>query len=270
MVLIQAWQINSDLSENSHLRFDRVCNQLESISACDFLVLPELWAEGAFNLGDIKDQTQNFELNKLFQLAALKQMWIWTGTFLTDDDTKVKNRGFLINPNGELVLHYDKNKIFTISGNEGKFVSSGVEIPLVKINNFRTAFLTCFDLRFSDIFEELASHGVELIVISAAWPLSRIDHWKILLAARAVECQSFVLGCNGEGIQMQETLGGQTSLFDPNGVKVQEVAGSTIEKRLYEIDMEILTESRTRFPFQQFRRTDRGDKNFLRVREYKT
>ena len=268
MVRIEAWQINSDISENSHLRFNRVCNQLDKVSKCDFLVLPELWAEGAFNLGEARDHSQDFELDTLFQIAALKKMWIWTGTFLTNDDKKVKNRGFLVSPSGELILHYDKNKIFTISGNEGKIVSGGAEIPLILINNFRTAFLTCFDLRFSNIFEELASHGVELIVISAAWPLSRIDQWKILLAARAVECQAFVLGCNGEGIQLQETLGGETMMFDPNGVKVKKLPESRNNRMIYHVDRELLIESRQRFPFQQFRQTDRPDGNSPRVREY--
>jgi len=238
------------------------------MSKCEFLVLPELWAEGAFNLGEVRDYSQDFELDKLCQIAALKKMWIWTGTFLINDEKKVRNRGFLVSPSGELILHYDKNKIFTISGNEGKIVSGGAEIPLICINNFRTAFLTCFDLRFSNIFEELASHGVELIIISAAWPLSRINQWKILLAARSVECQAFVLGCNGEGTQIQETLGGESMLFDPNGARVNELPESIHERRIYQLDRELLIDSRQKFPFQLFKQTDQTDDNFPRVREY--
>jgi omega-amidase len=255
-VRIEAWQVTSEVSENPHVRFDRVCKELMKFTDCEFLVLPELWAEGAFNLTDTRDDSPEFDLTRLFEIAISKKIWIWTGTFLIKDQGSIKNRGFLIAPNGKPVLRYDKCKVFSISGNEGNFVSSGDHIPVISLNGFLTAFLTCFDLRFATLFHALAMRGVELVIISAAWPLKRISHWDKLLAARSIECQAYVLGCNGEGLQSDEMLGGGTKLYDPNGNEVRKALGSKKERGIFQIEKKVLLESRLDFPFLEFLRND--------------
>ncbi len=57
----------------------------------------------------------------------------------------------------------------------------------------------CYDLRFPEVFRKLALAGSRLIIIPAEWPSSRIEHWRVLLQARAIENQVFIVGVNCTG-----------------------------------------------------------------------
>ena len=75
----------------------------------------------------------------------------------------------------------------------------------------------CYDLRFPEIFRTCAVEGAELILLVAEWPRQRIEHWKILLQARAIENQCFIAAVNKSGTSMGAALGGNSALINPMG-----------------------------------------------------
>ena len=62
--------------------------------------------------------------------------------------------------------------------------------------------LVCYDLRFPETAKVQCQQGASLLVVSAQWPTTRIDQWRTLLQARAIENQAFVVAGNGCGREM--------------------------------------------------------------------
>jgi predicted amidohydrolase len=89
----------------------------------------------------------------------------------------------------------------------------------------------------------LALDGAEILCISALWPVSRIEHWSVLLRARAIENQLFVVGCNGCGVEGPLQYGGASSIVSPTG---RVLAGGEMEERnlAATLDLEELREFR--------------------------
>ncbi|MFW5490146.1 MAG: nitrilase-related carbon-nitrogen hydrolase [Desulfovibrio sp.] len=81
----------------------------------------------------------------------------------------------------------------------------------------------CYDLRFPEIFRTQASAAPDIFVVAGQWPASRVAHWQILLRARAVENQCYVLACNGVGPSSLGILGGHSCLVNPQGDVVFEL-----------------------------------------------
>ena len=86
------------------------------------------------------------------------------------------------------------------------------------MGNFRVGMAICFDLRFPEHFLKLRRMGADIIVVPAAFTRNTgIKHWKVLLRARAIENQCFIIGVNrvGEGDNIEYS--GASLIFDPLG-----------------------------------------------------
>jgi predicted amidohydrolase len=112
---------------------------------------------------------------------------------------------------------------------------------------------TCYDLRFPELYRVLVDRGAQLVVVPAAWPAARLEHWRLFTRARAVENQVFLLACNAAGTQAGVRLGGHSVVVDPWGRVVAE-AGDDEEVLLAELDLQTLTDIRTEFPVLDDRR----------------
>lgn len=106
---------------------------------------------------------------------------------------------------------------------------------------------TCYDLRFPGLWSELSVRGAEIVVVPAAWPAARREHWRLLTSARAVEHQVFVLACNAAGVQEGVELGGTSRVVDPAGRLLAE-AGDGEEVLRVGIDPAAVQATRSEFP----------------------
>lgn len=97
--------------------------------------------------------------------------------------------------------------------------------------------------------------GAQLILIPAEWPVHRVEHWRLLLRARAVENQLFVVGCNRAGTGVDGEFGGHSVAVDPWGRVL--VEGGT-EPGLFVacLDLAEVARARTLLPFLDDRRPD--------------
>jgi predicted amidohydrolase len=160
------------------------------------------------------------------------------------------NRLLLAGPGGELE-HYDKLHPFTYSG-EHEHYAAGTRRVTVDIEGVRVTPFVCYDLRFADEFWAEA-RGTDCYVVVANWPAARRAHWQALLVARAIENQAYVVGVNRVGEGGGLSYAGDSRIVDPLGeVLAAGAGGETI--LLADVDPEVVTETRKRYPFLADRR----------------
>jgi len=165
------------------------------------------------------------------------------------------NTFVLATPAGEL-HRYRKIHPFTYGGEREAFAAGDVVIT-VDLDGVRVTPFVCYDLRFADVFWEAAAQ-TDLYVVSANWPETRRRHWTALLAARAIENQAYVVGCNRVGNGGKLAYVGDSCVVSPMG-DVLASAAEVETTLLVDIDPARVTEVRERFPFAADRRGERRD-----------
>jgi predicted amidohydrolase len=145
---------------------------------------------------------------------------------------------------------------FSYAGEHEHYLQ-GTEPLTVNIDGIRTTFFICYDLRFPDVFWEVAP-GTDLYVIPANWPSSRRDHWRSLLTARAIENQAYVAGVNRVGDVGQLSYAGDSCVVDPLG---NLIAYTSISETVLtaEVDPRVVADTRRRFPFMRDRSSRAAD-----------
>lgn len=239
---------------------NRVSRVLEAIAGLkpgmiDLLVLPELWTEGAFNLTACQNtdfDLQTSTIKHLANFASINNLFIHAGTFpIKSRMGKMSNTALVFNPKGECQSKYEKIHLFGFLDGERTVFEPGNEIVVLDILDIRVGISTCYDLRFSELYLRQVSMGAKVLLISASWPEIRIDHWKALLIARAIEGQAFVIGCNANGKSGTVNLGGCSAVVDPFGNLMK--LRTEGEFMICTLDISLLDEYRRDFPMLQDR-----------------
>ncbi|WP_224995571.1 amidohydrolase [Cesiribacter sp. SM1] len=225
------WQINSDT---------------------DLIVLPEMFTTG-FTM-DVEENAEpmNSRTFRWMKQLAAQTGAVITGSYIVQEAGKYYNRLIWMQPDGEY-QHYDKRHLFRMA-DEHNYFSPGNKPIICEWKEWRICPLICYDLRFPvwsrNRVREDGDLSYDLLLYVANWPAARIDAWKILLQARAVENLCYVAGVNRVGIDGKGIdYNGYTSLINPKGeVLYQE------QRRQYictqKISASELREFRNKFPAQ--------------------
>lgn len=152
-----------------------------------FSMRPELFAEHA----------GNETLAWLTQLSANKNMVI-CGSLMFAENGAYYNRFIWMQPKGSY-MHYDKSHLFSI-GEENIHYKFGGHKSIIQHNGWRIMPVVCYDLRFPVWLRRTANEDYDLMLVVANWPDRRIEHWKALLIARAIENQCYVVAVNRVGV----------------------------------------------------------------------
>ncbi|MCU0407224.1 MAG: hypothetical protein MUE64_09745, partial [Ignavibacteriaceae bacterium] len=160
---------------------------------------------------------------------------------------RIYNTLIHIKPDGNLLKLYRKIHPFSYSG-ENENYNAGTKPVYTKIRSWKIGLTICYDLRFPELYRKYGKKRTQLIVNIANWPDTRIEHWRALLKARAIENQCYVAGVNRVGKDPKLNYVGFSSLFDPMG---KELAAVENEETviLIELDKHYVNEVRGRFPF---------------------
>lgn len=213
----------------------------------DLLIFPEMSLTGfTMKSEEFAEGLQGESFNYFSQIALSKNAHILAGIII-----KAKKQFFNtlvhIKPNGKLVKLYRKIHPFSYS-TEDKFYERGRRPALTKVKGWQTGLSICYDLRFPELYRKYGKKRAHLMVSIANWPDTRIEHWRILLKARAIENLCYVVGVNRVGKDPKLNYTGFTSVFDPMGKEI--VAVENEEKVIIaEIDKSIVIETRNTFPF---------------------
>ncbi len=150
-------------------------------------------------------------------LAKDLNIWLMAGSLaIKVSDTKTANRSYLFAPDGKTVAHYDKVHLFDVevasgeSYRESRTVEAGIEAVIANLPWARVGFTICYDLRFPQLYRALAKAGAELITVPSAFTVpTGKAHWHILLRARAIENECFIMAPaqGGEHVNGRKTYG---------------------------------------------------------------
>lgn len=220
------------------------------------LMLPELWLTG-YDLAVANEYAAPLDEGPfalMADLAQTHQMYV-TGTALEANPQGLPfNTAALYGPQGNRIGVYHKTHLFPPMG-EVEYMAPGQALPTFDLPWGRTALAICYDLRFPELWRRFTEAGAHLILIPAEWPVRRVNHWQLLLRARAVENQLFVVGCNRAGSDVDGEFGGQSAAIDPWG-RVLVEGGPAPGLFLATLDLEEVTRSRHRLPFLADRRPE--------------
>ena len=190
---------------------------IDRVQGVDLVILPELWNVGYFDFSAWIERAEPLHgptLEFIRDMARRLDAFVLGGSFIEQDGGRYYNTAVFVDPSGDLLGKYRKRHLLSYRSKEREILTPGSE-PLVvptEIGTFGAAI--CYDLRFPEIFREMAEQGAEVFLVPAAWPIVRMEAWEAMTRARAVENQAFLVGCNAAG----KGFLGRSVVVDPEGV----------------------------------------------------
>jgi omega-amidase len=206
--------------ENKKLNSDKISWLLShNYEKQELLVFPEMTLTGFTMKSSEYAEELNGESISFFSDTAKEYSAHIVAGIIEKSEKKYFNTLVHINSKGKLIKSYRKIHPFSYS-TEDKNYSKGRKTVITKINEFSTGLSICYDLRFPELFRKYAKKKVDVITVIANWPDTRIEHWRTLLRARAIENQCYVLGVNRVGNDPKLKYPGYSSIIDPMGNEI--------------------------------------------------
>jgi predicted amidohydrolase len=200
------------------------------------IVFPEMWTTG-FEWEYLKRAKEEHvrTVERIASMAQRYSIWISGSTALPDEEGKVANTQILFSDNGEKAGIYSKTHLFSLF-HEEQHLAAGRHLTVVDAPWGLTGLSICYDVRFPELYRTYTLKGVKLIISPMAFPHPRLEHWRILARARAIENQLFFIGVNQVGSEDLGSAGavtyfGASCIIDPWGKAVVE-AGENDEMLL--------------------------------------
>ncbi len=251
-------QVASPDAEPIAARRERVGAMVAKARGADLITLPELWGPGYFAFGNYARDAESLDGATVAagcSWARALRAWLHLGSIIEGAaNGRVHNTAVLIDPHGAVVHLYRKVHVFGIGSLEARLLSAGDSVSVVPALLGQTGATTCYDLRFPELWRTLVDAGAEAVIVPAAWPAARLDHWCLLTSARAVEQQITVVATNATGEHGGVTVAGHSRVVGPWGEVLAE-AGVEEGITWAEVDPAETGEVRARFPVLDDRRT---------------
>lgn len=212
----------------------RACQSIRDAAdaGADLVCLPEM-----FNVGyaafDIYEQAaepiSGDTLAEISHVAADNDIAVLAGTVVEDlaatstaetpAETGLSNTAVLLDSNGERQLVYRKHHLFGYHSEESNLLTPGDRVSVTDLCGFTIGITTCYDLRFPELYRQLVDQGATLVLVPSAWPYPRVEHWKLLPQARAVENLLYIGAVNGADTPDSQLVG-RSAIYDPWGTTV--------------------------------------------------
>lgn len=262
--LAAAVQMTASSSKEENLAKAETFVRLAAERGASVIVLPEVFtwrgprAEEPAQLESIPGPTSE----RLCQLAQRLGIYLLAGSFLEkSDEARAYNASLFISPEGEILAHYRKIHLFDVDiPGQVRVKESDTKKPGREVVTSNTplgvfGLSVCYDLRFPELYRQLAEQGAEVICVPSAFTFpTGAAHWEPLLRARAIENQTYVIAPNQIG---KNTHGfadyGNSMIIDPWG----KVLARAADKECFitaEIDRDYLEKVRRELPCLAHRR----------------
>ncbi len=221
----------------------------------DLIVLPETFTTGcAFErLRDLAEPLNGRTGSALSALARRRRAYV-AGSFAEAGSAGVHNTFVLFDRGGALRMIYRKAHLVPMM-DEPDYVSPGDRVGICQTEFGKWGAMICYDLRFPELARRLTLDGAELIIVPAEFPAPRLNHWRILVQARAVENQAFVVAVNRVGGDGTYTFFGHSAVVDPWG-EIAVEGGKEEAVLTCRIDLDAVEEVRRRVPALKGRRPE--------------
>jgi predicted amidohydrolase len=224
-------QVNSRHDRSANLAAAHDVLQRAGGAGADMAVLPEY----VDYLGPPQEAPKPEDVDGDFAMyfaeaARSLRMWVVAGSFheTGPDASRTYNTSLVFNRAGELAASYRKIHLFDIdipgrvSYRESRAVAPGEEIVTVDVEGVTVGMSICYDLRFPELYRRLATQGARILLVPAAFTAhTGRDHWEVLLRARAIENQCYVVAAGQTGDhEPGRTCYGRSMVVDPWGTVV--------------------------------------------------
>ena len=250
--------------EDKKANLNMLSKKIESIKEkTEVIILPEMFSTGFSMKPELFAEKMDGETVQWMKNIAAEKKVILTGSIIIEDpsintqgEKKYFNRLIWMLPNGEYGI-YDKRHLFAY-GNEHTHYNAGSKRLIASVKGWKINLQVCYDLRFpvwarQSPLSPAEGQGVrseyDVLIYVANWPERRINAWKTLLMARAIENQCYVVGVNrvgddGNGIYHS----GDSMIVDPLGELLYQKANDE-DVFTYTLQKEKIIEVRNKFPF---------------------
>ncbi len=249
--------------ENKKANLEMLSKKIESIKEkTEVVILPEMFSTGFSMKPKLLAETMNGETIEWMKKVASSKKIILTGSVIINapslentDGEAFYNRLIWMLPNGEYGM-YDKRHLFAY-GDEHNHYSAGNKRLIAQVKGWKINLQVCYDLRFPVWARQTPpppgeagrGHEYDLLIYVANWPEKRSNAWKILLQARAIENQCYVVGVNRVGEDGNKIdHSGDSMIIDPLGEILYHKENEE-DIFTYTLQKEKLDEVREKFPF---------------------
>jgi predicted amidohydrolase len=252
-------QLNSRDDRSANMRVARDLLERAATAGADLAVLPEFTDYLGPAAGLPKPEPVDDEYATFFADAARElSMWVHLGSFheAGPDARHTFNTSLVFDRTGTLAGVYRKIHLYDVeipgrvSYLESASVTPGTEVVSVPVDGVTVGLSICYDLRFPELYRRLAVHGgAQVLVVPAAFMLhTGRDHWEVLLRARAVENQCYVLAAGQIGDhEPSRTCFGRSMIIDPWGTVLAQAA-DVVGVTVADLDLDRLARVRAELP----------------------
>jgi predicted amidohydrolase len=253
-----AVQLNSNENKERNLDVAGSLVRAAAGAGAELTVLPE-----KFNiLGSTEQMSAGAEtlegdtMRWVSALAGELGVWIVAGSIVerVEGEEKFRNTSALVNPEGEIEAVYRKIHMFDvevagITYRESETEAPGADIVVAEAAGLPLGMAICYDLRFPEVFRILALRGARAITLPSAFTLhTGKDHWTVLLRARAIENQVYMVAAGQIGKHPPDKESyGRSMIVDPWGLPVA-VAQDTECYVVADLDLETQQRIREKLP----------------------
>jgi predicted amidohydrolase len=192
---------------------------------------------------------------RLAAAARAHRVWVLAGLATRGDGSAgrsaMHNVAALFDPAGALHAVYRKQRVFRFAGEDESYTPGAAPMVLT-IQGVRVSPFICFDLRFPELFRAMAA-DVDALLLIANWPVARRAHWDVLVRARAIENQCFMVAVNRIGVGGGIEYDGGSVAYDPWGERLIPAAPrrprDSDAPAVVTLDVARVREIRARYPF---------------------
>src|SRR6266487_2532184 len=174
------------------------------------------------------------------------------------DGSLVYNSLVFVDQQGQIAAKYRKAHLYAVAPvEEQKCFASGDAFASFALGDLRFGFSICYDLRFPEMYRRLVvDQNVGAFIVSSAWPFPRLEHFRTLALARAIENQSYVIASNRVGKDDDLWFCGSSAIIDPRGVVIAAASADREELIQADLSAELVTSVRSRVAGFAHRRQD--------------
>ena len=264
--------VQLEIAADPEANLARAATEIERAAAdgADLVVLPEQFVVGFFAFDEYPTYAAGLDdelFERLAAMAADNDVGLVAGTTVEDlaasaaagyevpANEGYANTAVFFDRDGNRQGIYRKHHLFGYESTEAELLVAGESLDVVEFDGVSVGMTTCYDLRFPELYRRLVDRGVDLVVVPSAWPYPRVEHWKTLGRARAIENLCYVATANGSGTfsDADTQLCGRSTVYDPWGTTLAS-SGDEPTRLTATVDPERVPAVRAAFPALDDRR----------------
>jgi omega-amidase len=245
--------------EANLLKVRDFCRRAKDEAGAELIVFPEMIDTG-YSMSVVRSHASGWKsgfVRGLQEVARKLSIAIVSGVS-ERAESSIYNSQVFVDADGNIPAKYRKTHLYAVAPvEEQTCFAPGDEFTTFSLGGLQCGFSICYDLRFPELYRKLATdEKVGAFVISSAWPFPRLEHFRTLAMARAIENQSYVVASNRVGKDDDLWFCGSSAIIDPRGVVIAAASADREELIHADLSKELVLSVRTRIESLAHRRLD--------------